>query len=85
MLSDLRVAFEPVSQVKFSLDRIEINPRLTTSYVGLRSLAKSNLAKAMIEIIEQKQIAVPVWKRGKVRFWPDGRVDEDDGDIGKGF
>jgi len=27
VLSDLRVAFEPVSQVKFSLDRIEINPR----------------------------------------------------------
>ncbi len=27
VLSDLKVAFEPVSQVKFSLDRIEINPR----------------------------------------------------------
>jgi predicted ATP-grasp superfamily ATP-dependent carboligase len=26
---------------------IEINPRLTTSYVGLRAAAKSNLAEAM--------------------------------------
>jgi tyramine---L-glutamate ligase len=29
---------------------IEINPRLTTSYVGLRELARSNLAEAMIDI-----------------------------------
>jgi predicted ATP-grasp superfamily ATP-dependent carboligase len=27
---------------------IEINPRVTTSYVGLRALAKTNLAKAMM-------------------------------------
>ena len=29
---------------------IEINPRLTTSYVGLRQVAKTNLAAAMLEI-----------------------------------
>ncbi len=29
---------------------IEVNPRLTTSYVGLRAAAKSNLAEAMVQI-----------------------------------
>ena len=34
-----------------SADRvIEINPRLTTSYVGLRVAARSNLANAMLEV-----------------------------------
>ena len=31
---------------------IEINPRLTTSYVGLRAAAKTNLAEAMYRIAE---------------------------------
>ena len=31
---------------------IEINPRLTTSYVGLRAAAKSNLAKAMWSVAQ---------------------------------
>jgi predicted ATP-grasp superfamily ATP-dependent carboligase len=30
---------------------IEINPRLTTSYVGLRAAAKSNLAAAMLAVV----------------------------------
>jgi len=34
---------------------IEINPRLTTSYVGLRALAQSNLAAAMLAIAEGKR------------------------------
>ena len=29
---------------------IEINPRLTTSYVGLRALARTNLAAAMLAV-----------------------------------
>ena len=29
---------------------IEINPRLTTSYVGLRALARENLAAAMLDV-----------------------------------
>ncbi len=29
---------------------IEINPRLTTSYVGLRALARENLAEAMLDV-----------------------------------
>ncbi len=31
---------------------VEVNPRLTTSYVGLRAVAKSNLAEAMIRVAE---------------------------------
>lgn len=31
---------------------IEVNPRLTTSYVGLRAAAKSNLAEAMLRVAE---------------------------------
>ncbi|MEX2092173.1 MAG: ATP-grasp domain-containing protein [Pirellulales bacterium] len=31
---------------------IEVNPRLTTSYVGLRAAAKSNLAAAMLRVAE---------------------------------
>ena len=30
---------------------IEVNPRLTTSYVGLREIADTNLAKAMVDIV----------------------------------
>ncbi len=54
---------------------IEINPRLTTSYVGLRSLARTNLAGALLDICSGK---VPVridWKPGRIRFRPDGSVD----------
>ncbi len=31
---------------------IEINPRLTTSYVGLRAASRSNLAQAMLDVAE---------------------------------
>ena len=33
---------------------IEINPRLTTSYIGLRAASKSNLAAAMLAVAEGK-------------------------------
>jgi tyramine---L-glutamate ligase len=58
-----------------ALDQImEINPRLTTSYVGLRALAKANLAEAMIQIVGGKPIKALEWDSGRLRFWPDGRV-----------
>jgi predicted ATP-grasp superfamily ATP-dependent carboligase len=53
---------------------IEINPRLTTSYVGLRALAKTNLAEAMIQIAEGKHGEALEWGSGKLRFWQDGRI-----------
>jgi hypothetical protein len=53
---------------------IEINPRLTTSYVGLRELANFNLAEAMLTLADGGTVA-PRWKPGRVRFYPDGRVE----------
>jgi tyramine---L-glutamate ligase len=50
---------------------IEINPRLTTSYVGLRRLAVSNLAGAMIRVAEGKAVDL-TWRGGEVTFRADG-------------
>lgn len=53
---------------------IEINPRLTTSYVGLRALARSNLARAWVQLIRDATPPVLDWKRGTVHFDCDGKV-----------
>lgn len=55
---------------------IEINPRLTTSYVGLRALADFNLADAMLRVVNGEPVE-PRWKPGRVRFRPDGAVSVD--------
>lgn len=55
---------------------IEINPRVTTSYVGLRQLADFNLADAMLRT-ENGEHVEPRWKPGRVRFRPDGSFDRD--------
>jgi predicted ATP-grasp superfamily ATP-dependent carboligase len=54
---------------------IEINPRLTTSYIGLRALAKTNLAGIILRAATGADIASPEWRPGSVRFYADGRVD----------
>jgi predicted ATP-grasp superfamily ATP-dependent carboligase len=51
---------------------IEINPRLTTSYIGLRALAESNLAEAMLRVAEGNRPSPPAWRAGGVEFLPDG-------------
>lgn len=53
---------------------IEINPRLTTSYVGLRALTEFNLAGAMLAAAEGEPPPELRWKPGAVRFTPDGVV-----------
>lgn len=55
---------------------IEINPRLTTSYVGLRELADFNLAEAMLRVVNGKSVE-PRWKTGRVQFRPDGSLSVD--------
>ncbi len=50
---------------------IEINPRLTTSYVGLRALAETNLAGAMLNVHIGRRVEVR-WKPGSVTFAADG-------------
>ena len=51
---------------------IEINPRLTTSYVGLRALADGNVARALLAVCDGEKPAPVRWKPGRVRFRPDG-------------
>jgi predicted ATP-grasp superfamily ATP-dependent carboligase len=52
---------------------IEVNPRLTTSYVGLRKLVRENLAAAMLQTADgtPPDLSLHV---GKVEFTPDGQV-----------
>src|SRR5262249_34011264 len=38
---------------------IEINPRLTTSYIGLRALARVNLAELMLHVIQGEPVEEP--------------------------
>jgi len=54
---------------------IEINPRLTTSYVGLRSLADFNIAEALLCAATGEPCGPLRWKPGRVRFSPDGAVE----------
>lgn len=52
---------------------IEINARPTTSYVGLRALAQTNLAGALVEVAAG-QIARIEFERRQLQFDADGRV-----------
>ncbi len=52
---------------------IEINPRLTTSYVGLRALCVDNLAKAMLDVVEDRSPKLR-WRAGTVVFQADGSI-----------
>lgn len=47
---------------------IEINPRLTTSYVGLRELAAFNVAEALLRVVDGVAPGALPWKDGPVRF-----------------
>jgi predicted ATP-grasp superfamily ATP-dependent carboligase len=53
---------------------IEVNPRLTTSYIGLRVLARTNLAAAMLALAEGREPSMLTWWDGTVAFGADGDV-----------
>jgi predicted ATP-grasp superfamily ATP-dependent carboligase len=53
---------------------IEINPRLTTSYVGLRALAQCNLAFRLLEVVEGRRPGPIEWRQDTVGFSADGRL-----------
>jgi predicted ATP-grasp superfamily ATP-dependent carboligase len=53
---------------------IEINPRLTTSYLGLRALARANLASALLRVVRGEPVAELSWCPGPVRFRADGSL-----------
>jgi predicted ATP-grasp superfamily ATP-dependent carboligase len=56
---------------------VEINPRLTTSYVGLRALARFNLAEAMVRVACGEAIEL-CWNSGEVHFTSAGVLDRRD-------
>jgi predicted ATP-grasp superfamily ATP-dependent carboligase len=53
---------------------IELNPRLTTSYIGLRRLARFNLMEALLAVVDGSQPPAWDWGAEEVRFWADGRA-----------
>lgn len=52
---------------------IEVNPRLTTSFVGLRSLCTTNLAAAMLALAEGGEVQLS-WRGGSIQFDASGAV-----------
>jgi predicted ATP-grasp superfamily ATP-dependent carboligase len=55
---------------------IEINPRLTTSYIGLRRLARFNLAETLLALVTRAPLPAENWRTGPIVFSADGRVTE---------
>jgi predicted ATP-grasp superfamily ATP-dependent carboligase len=53
---------------------IEINPRLTTSYVGLRALAEFNLAETMLALAMGKPLPERRYRERFVEWSSDGTV-----------
>jgi predicted ATP-grasp superfamily ATP-dependent carboligase len=53
---------------------MEINPRLTTSYVGLRHLCQQNLMEILIRVVQGEQVDPPTWHPGNKRFDCSGNV-----------
>lgn len=53
---------------------IEINPRLTTSYVGLRFSVEENLAGLIVDAALGRALPARVTERGSCRFRSDGRI-----------
>jgi predicted ATP-grasp superfamily ATP-dependent carboligase len=51
---------------------IEINPRLTTSYIGLRALAQGNLAELLLHVAGGSGAPPLRWRDGTVEFSADG-------------
>jgi predicted ATP-grasp superfamily ATP-dependent carboligase len=54
---------------------VEINPRLTTSYVGLRASAGTNLMSLLLTVCSGHDPDPVRWRPGRVRFRPDGGAD----------
>jgi len=52
---------------------IEINPRLTTSYVGLRALSEQNLAEAILDVAMGSAVRLS-FCRESLLLWADGEV-----------
>jgi predicted ATP-grasp superfamily ATP-dependent carboligase len=53
---------------------IEINPRLTTSYLGLRRLARFNLTEALLAVSTNSPMPPWEWGNGSIVFEANGRL-----------
>ena len=53
---------------------IEINPRLTTSYVGLRRSARFNIAEELLRVVTGEPGPELAWWHTQVEFLSDGRI-----------
>ena len=53
---------------------IEVNPRLTTSYIGLREIAETNLAEVMLSIATGSELAVS-FSNSDINFNADGTLN----------
>ena len=47
---------------------VEINPRLTTSYVGLRALCEGNLMQTLLDAARGREVSPPAFRAGAMRF-----------------
>ena len=56
---------------------IEINPRLTTSYVGLRRFVRNNLMRVMLDLLDGADAPRLDCQPFAIEFRPDGAVRED--------
>ena len=54
---------------------IEINPRLTTSYIGLRRLARFNVMQAMLDVLDGRSPGSLDYHPGEVTFHTDDPGD----------
>jgi predicted ATP-grasp superfamily ATP-dependent carboligase len=53
---------------------IEINPRLTTSYIGLRRLCRDNLADGWLRVLNGERDVRLSWRDEPIRFFADGQM-----------
>ena len=53
---------------------IEINPRLTTSYIGLRAACEDNLMDLLLRLVRGESISEPRWRREGVTWTSDGEI-----------
>lgn len=55
---------------------IEINPRFTTSYVGLRAHADFNIIEMLLRLTQRESVSIPRWHSRQIRFYPDGTLEQ---------
>lgn len=53
---------------------IELNPRWTTSYIGLRALCEANLAEVLLKTLQGELVSSLPWRAGSIQFSADGRI-----------